>query len=81
MPAAMTWIHLRFGAAVARLVVRNVRSRITSLEVTSPLATASGKIDSEQLRPIGRLAGPTYSKLGEVVVMRPNRAMDGGEVV
>ena len=40
-----------------------------------------GRIDSEHLRPIGRLAGPTYSKLGDVVVMRPNRAMDGGEVV
>jgi flavin reductase (DIM6/NTAB) family NADH-FMN oxidoreductase RutF len=34
-----------------------------------------GKIDSEQLRPIGRLAGPTYATLGKVVRMRPNRGL------
>ncbi|QRG08471.1 flavin reductase family protein [Xanthobacter dioxanivorans] len=28
---------------------------------------ADGKVDSESLRPLGRLAGPVYGKLGEVV--------------
>jgi flavin reductase (DIM6/NTAB) family NADH-FMN oxidoreductase RutF len=41
----------------------------------------NGKIDSEQLRPIGRLGGPVYSKLGEVVRMKPNRSLNpGGEL-
>jgi flavin reductase (DIM6/NTAB) family NADH-FMN oxidoreductase RutF len=40
-----------------------------------------GKIDSEQLRPIGRLAGPVYSKLGEVVRKQPNKALRPGDVV
>lgn len=41
-----------------------------------------GKIDSEKLRPIGRLAGPVYTKLGDVIAMRPNRPLPGGgEVV
>ncbi|TCT02197.1 flavin reductase like protein [Aquabacter spiritensis] len=31
---------------------------------------ADGKVDSELLRPLGRLAGPVYGKLGEVIRMK-----------
>jgi flavin reductase (DIM6/NTAB) family NADH-FMN oxidoreductase RutF len=31
----------------------------------------NGKIDTRRLRPIGRLAGPNYALLGEIVTMRP----------
>jgi flavin reductase (DIM6/NTAB) family NADH-FMN oxidoreductase RutF len=40
-----------------------------------------GRIDSGDLRPLGRLAGPAYAKLGDVVRMRPNIAMGPFEVV
>jgi len=30
-----------------------------------------GKIDTKVLDPIGRLAGPNYATLGEIVAMRP----------
>jgi flavin reductase (DIM6/NTAB) family NADH-FMN oxidoreductase RutF len=31
----------------------------------------NGKIDTRKLRPICRLAGPNYARLGEIVTMRP----------
>ena len=41
----------------------------------------NGKIDSEQLRPIGRLGGPVYATLGEVVRKQPNKALRPGDSV
>jgi flavin reductase (DIM6/NTAB) family NADH-FMN oxidoreductase RutF len=40
-----------------------------------------GKIDSEQLRPIGRLAGPVYAKVDQVIRKQPNKALVPGDVV
>jgi len=40
-----------------------------------------GKIDSEQLRPIGRLGGPVYMKLGDVIHKQPNKALRPGDSV
>jgi flavin reductase (DIM6/NTAB) family NADH-FMN oxidoreductase RutF len=67
---------LQFGRSGSEYLVGEVR-----LFPFREGVCVGGRIDSERLRPIGRLAGPTYSKLGEVVVMRPNRAIDGGEIV
>jgi flavin reductase (DIM6/NTAB) family NADH-FMN oxidoreductase RutF len=39
-----------------------------------------GKIESAALRPLGRLAGPTYCSLGTIFSKRPNRTLQPGTV-
>ena len=67
---------LRFGRSGSEFMVGEVQL----FHVRDGLCV-DGKIDSERLRPLGRLAGPTYAKLGEVVRMSPNRAMGPYEVI
>jgi hypothetical protein len=38
----------------------------------------NGKIDSELLRPLARLAGPVYGKLGEIVRLQPEAGRSEG---
>jgi flavin reductase (DIM6/NTAB) family NADH-FMN oxidoreductase RutF len=37
-----------------------------------------GKIDSGRLRPLCRIAGPNYAKLGEIIAMQPISKLPGG---
>ena len=46
--------------------------RVELFRVSEELLS-DGKIDSVALRPIGRLGGPVYAKLGEIVRQRPVR--------
>ncbi len=56
---------LEFGAARQQFIIGNVRS----FHVRDDLYE-NGKIDTAKLRPIARLAGPTYAHLGEIVRMQ-----------
>jgi flavin reductase (DIM6/NTAB) family NADH-FMN oxidoreductase RutF len=67
---------LRFGRSGSEFIVGEVQQ----FHIRDGLCI-NGKIDSEQLRPLGRLAGPAYASLGEVIRMSPNRAMGPYEVI
>jgi flavin reductase (DIM6/NTAB) family NADH-FMN oxidoreductase RutF len=67
---------LQFGNTGSEFIVGEVRM----FHVRDGLCV-DGRIDSAELRPLGRLAGPTYAKLVDVVRMRPNIAMGPFEVV
>ena len=78
-PIAMECVldqSLRFGRTGSEFFVGEVKV----FHVRDGLCV-NGKIDSEQLRPIGRLAGPVYHRLGEVVRKQPNKALRPGDVV
>src|SRR5258708_21414139 len=57
---------LEFGETRSRLIV----GEIVAFHFRDGLMQA-GKIDTKVLDPIGRLAGPNYATLGEIVAMRP----------
>jgi flavin reductase (DIM6/NTAB) family NADH-FMN oxidoreductase RutF len=57
---------LEFGETRSRLIV----GEIVAFHFRDGLMQG-GKIDTKVLDPIGRLAGPNYATLGEVVAMRP----------
>lgn len=67
---------LQFGNTGSEFIVGEVRL----FHVRDGLCV-DGRIDSAALRPLGRLAGPTYAKLGDVVRKSPNVAMGPFEVV
>lgn len=67
---------LQFGNTGSEFIVGEVRL----FHVRDGLCV-DGRIDSAALRPLGRLAGPTYAKLGDVVRKNPNVAMGPFEVV
>ena len=57
---------LEFGETRSRLIV----GEIVAFHFRDGLKQG-GKIDTKVLDPIGRLAGPNYATLGEIVAMRP----------
>jgi len=57
---------LEFGETRSRLIV----GEVVAFHFRDGLMQG-GKIDTKVLDPIGRLAGPNYATLGEVVAMRP----------
>ena len=57
---------LEFGTAGQQFMI----GHIVSFHVRDDLYV-NGKIDSEDLRPIARLAGPTYAHLGEIIRAEP----------
>jgi len=57
---------LEFGETRSRLIV----GEIVAFHFRDGLMQG-GKIDTKVLDPIGRLAGPNYATLGEIVAMRP----------
>jgi flavin reductase (DIM6/NTAB) family NADH-FMN oxidoreductase RutF len=57
---------LEFGAGRSNLFI----GEVTLFHVRDDLFR-DGKIDSARLRPIARLGGPNYAKLGEIVTMEP----------
>jgi flavin reductase (DIM6/NTAB) family NADH-FMN oxidoreductase RutF len=57
---------LEFGETRSRLIV----GEVVAFHFRDGLMQ-SGKIDTRTLDPIGRLAGPNYAMLGEVVAMKP----------
>jgi len=57
---------LEFGETRSRLIV----GEVVAFHFRDGLMQG-GKIDTKVLDPIGRLAGPNYATLGEVVTMRP----------
>lgn len=78
-PIAMECTHiqtLNFGAGGSEFIVGEVQV----FHVRDGLYV-DGKIDSRQLMPVGRLAGPNYTGVRDVIQMRPNIAMGSGEVI
>lgn len=63
---------LSFGPARSEFFVGNV----VMFHVRDDLY-ANGKIDTRRLRPICRLGGPTYARLGEIVTMGPGGKLPG----
>ncbi|HMK79830.1 MAG TPA: flavin reductase family protein [Xanthobacteraceae bacterium] len=57
---------LEFGETRSRLIV----GEVVAFHFRDGLMR-DGKIDTRKLDPVGRLAGPNYATLGEIVAMRP----------
>lgn len=57
---------LRFGATGSEFIV----GEVLLFHVRDDLISG-GKIDTAKLRPVCRLGGPNYARLGEIVTMRP----------
>lgn len=57
---------LEFGETRSRLIV----GEVLAFHVRDGLV-ANGKIETEALDPIARIAGPRYARLGEIVTMKP----------
>lgn len=64
---------LNFGSSGADFIV----GEVLLFHVRDDLLV-NGKIDSGRLRPICRLAGPNYAKLGEIITMQPVSRLPGG---
>ena len=57
---------LEFGETRSRLIV----GEVLVFHIRDGLLN-NGKIETEALDPIGRIAGPRYAKLGEIVTLKP----------
>jgi flavin reductase (DIM6/NTAB) family NADH-FMN oxidoreductase RutF len=67
---------LHFGAGGSEFIVGQVQM----FHLRDGLYV-DGKIDSRNLKPVGRLAGPNYSGVRDVMQLLPNVAMGNGEVI
>jgi len=68
-PVAMECVFrqcLEFGEARSRLIV----GEVLVFHIRDGLLN-NGKIETEALDPIARIAGPRYAKLGEIVTLKP----------
>ncbi len=68
-PVAMECRHaqtVEFGRLRAQLIVGEVLAFHVAAELYS-----NGRIDATRFRPIARLGGPRYARLGEVVTLQP----------
>ena len=57
---------LEFGDTRSRLIV----GEVVAFHIRDDLLS-SGKIETEKLDPIARIAGPRYARLGEIVTLKP----------
>jgi flavin reductase (DIM6/NTAB) family NADH-FMN oxidoreductase RutF len=57
---------LEFGDTRSRLIV----GEVVAFHIRDELLV-SGKIETEKLDPIARIAGPRYARLGEIVTLKP----------